>query len=517
MLALSHPECQCVPKQEWNAPIAQDLFVRFTKGMHAPADERPPAPNAAAVLLPGFVGTVLPDWLADWLRRGLAGVCVFGDNILSPEQLRRLTDQIREANPNALIAIDEEGGDVTRLYQRAGSPYPGNAILGRIDDVEYTESVARTVGWELRQAGCNLDFAPDVDINSNPDNPVIGVRSFGSDPALVARHSAAWVRGLESTATASSSKHFPGHGDTAADSHLALPVIDLPLERLRERELRPFGAAIAAGSRTIMTSHILLPRVDSTGPATFSSVILQGLLREELGFDGVIVSDALDMKGASGEIGIAGAAVRAIAAGCDLLCIGTENTDEQLAEIERELRCALADGRLSSDRLADAVRRNESLALELAEEAARAPIPMEAARSEEPKFDLERTIGAFDIRGGVAVQTDRVLFSMETAMNIAVGAAPWGVVAAGADTLVLREGEPVEAPASRQVVVIGRDNHRHTWVRELVDGLRQSHPSTLVVDMGWPGDDRRYADVATFGASRHAGQALLAWLDRVQQ
>lgn len=484
--------------------------------MHAPAAEQPSAPNPAAVLLPGFVGTTLPEWLASWLRRGLAGVCVFGDNVVSRGQLRELTDQIRAANPTALIAIDEEGGDVTRLYQRAGSPYPGNAILGRIDDVEYTESVARTVGWELRQVGCTLDFAPDVDINSNPDNPVIGVRSFGSDPALVARHSAAWVRGLESTATASSSKHFPGHGDTAADSHLALPVIDLPLERLRERELRPFEAAIAAGSRTIMTSHILLPQVDPTGPATFSSAILQGLLREELGFDGVIVSDALDMTGASGEIGIARAAVRAIAAGCDLLCVGTENTDEQLADIERELRGALADGRLDSARLADAARRNGALARELADEAERTPI-LEGAPGEEPRFGLERTIGVFDIRDGIVVQADRVLLSIETAMNIAVGAAPWGVAAAGADTLVLREGGSIDPPPGRQLVVVGRDNHRHAWVRAFVDGLRESHPSTLVVDMGWPGDDRRYADVATFGASRHAGQALLAWLDRVQQ
>jgi beta-N-acetylhexosaminidase len=328
--------------------------------MYAP-DEQETAPNPAAVLLPGFVGTVLPEWLAAWLRRGLAGVCVFGNNILSLEQLRSLTDEIRAANPNALIAIDEEGGDVTRLHQAAGSPYPGNAILGRIDDVDYTESVARTVGWDLRRAGSNLDFAPDVDINSTPDNPVIGVRSFGADAALVARHSAAWVRGLESTGVASSSKHFPGHGDTAADSHLDLPVIDLPIERLRERELLPFEAAIAAGSRTIMTSHILLPQVDAAGPATFSSVTLQELLRGELGFDGVIVSDALDMKGASGEIGIAGAAVRALAAGCDLLCIGTENTDAQLAEIEREIERALADGRLGASRLADAAGRTEAL------------------------------------------------------------------------------------------------------------------------------------------------------------
>jgi beta-N-acetylhexosaminidase len=161
---------------------------------------------ATGVLLPGFAGTELPAWLARRLEGGLAGVCLFGLNISSPEQLRRLTAHILAANPAALIAIDEEGGDVTRLHAATGSPYPGNALLGRIDDVGYTEQVARTVGEELRLAGCNLDFAPDSDVNSNPRNPVIGVRSFGADPALVARHTAAWVRGLQSSGTSSTSR-----------------------------------------------------------------------------------------------------------------------------------------------------------------------------------------------------------------------------------------------------------------------------------------------------------------------
>jgi beta-glucosidase-like glycosyl hydrolase len=292
---------------------------------------------AAAVLLPGFLGTTLPSWLEARLRAGLAGVCLFGDNVVSRDQLRALTAAITAANPDALIAIDEEGGDVSRLYQSTGSPFPGNALLGRIDDADYTASVATAVALELRDAGVNLNFAPDVDINSNPDNPVIGVRSFGDDASLVARHSAAWVAAHEAAGVAVSAKHFPGHGDTAHDSHLALPVVDLPIAALRDRELLPFAAAIEAGASTIMTSHIMLPQLDALHPATFSSAILGDLLRNELGFTGVVVTDALDMVGASGEIGIPAAAVRAIAAGCDLLCIGTDNSDAQLDEIERAI------------------------------------------------------------------------------------------------------------------------------------------------------------------------------------
>ncbi|MET4781197.1 beta-N-acetylhexosaminidase [Glaciihabitans sp. UYNi722] len=467
---------------------------------------------SAGVLLPGFVGTTLPDWLAARLRNGLAGVCIFGQNIASRTQLKELTDAIRAANPNALIAIDEEGGDVTRLYYETGSPYPGNAILGRIDDAEYTEFVARTVGWELRLAGCNLDFAPDVDVNSNTDNTVIGVRSFGADPAAVARHSAAWIRGIESTGTAASAKHFPGHGDTAQDSHLALPVVDLSLEQLRERELVPFVAAIAAGTRTIMTSHILLPQVDSENPATFSKKILGEILRRELGFDGVIVTDALDMAGASGVIGIPQAAVRAVAAGCDLLCIGTENTDEQLGQIEAAIDQAVRDRVIDPERLAEAAARNVKLARELAREAGSIPIPEYITTVDEPELDVARTAASFDVRPGLRVQTTRLLVTLETSANLAIGQSPWGPPGDGITRMV--EGARLQVPDGVQPVLLGRANHRHAWIRELIDGVRAQHPSTIVVDLGWPGDDRAYADVATFGASRHTGAALLEWLDR---
>ena len=462
--------------------------------------------SAAGTLMPGFEGTELPEWLRVRLANGLAGVCLFATNVASPSQLLGLTDAIRAANPHAVIAIDEEGGDVTRLFQDVGSPYPGAAILGRLDDVTLTRAVAERVGRQLRAVGVDLNFAPDADINSSDDNPVIGTRSFGADPALVARHTGAWVEGLQSTGVAASAKHFPGHGDTATDSHLALPVVDLPLAVLRERELVPFVAAIAARTATIMTSHILLPQLDDV-PATFSTRILGELLRDEFGFTGVIVSDALDMRGASGTTGIPDAAVRALAAGCDLLCIGTANTDAQLGEIEAAIAAAVSDGRLDPARLADAQARVSALGV------AGAAMLAGAEPDPEPQFDLDRTISAFDVSAGTpALLEGRTLVQLDTAANIAVGSAPWGAAAAGAPVLVLAEGDPLPG-GDRQLVLIGRDNHRREWTRAAIDAARARDARTVVVDMGWPSADREYADVATFGASRHVGQALLQWLE----
>ncbi|AWB88374.1 beta-N-acetylhexosaminidase [Homoserinimonas hongtaonis] len=455
--------------------------------------------SACGVIMLGFAGTELPEWVAARLRGGVGGVCLFGDNIESPAQVRALTADIRQANPHAVIAIDEEGGDVTRLYYATGSPYPGNAILGRIDDEAYTASVAESVGHELRSVGVNLTFAPDIDINSNPDNPVIGVRSFGSTPELVARHAAAWVRGLQSTGVAASVKHFPGHGDTAQDSHLALPVVDRSRVELEARELVPFAAAVAAGTASIMTSHILLPQLDADAPATLSPRILQGLLRDEFGFDGLIVSDALDMKGASEQIGIPEAAVRAIIAGCDLLCIGPANTDEQIGEIEAAIDAAVTEGRISPSRMRDAADRVLALARSYPAEAQRGP-------HDGPQCDLDRTIAAFDVRTGTRPGPTATIVALETPTNIAVGAAPWGLPA----HVRVSEGDRLPDVAG-QLVVIGRDNHRHGWVRDLIDEARATSSDVVVVDMGWPSDDRAYADVATFGASRHVGDALAKW------
>jgi beta-N-acetylhexosaminidase len=551
----------------------------------------------ARVLLPGFSGTTLPDWVATRLDGGLAGVCLFGDNIADPRELRSLTDDIVSHHARAVIALDEEGGDVTRLWYAVGSPTPGNAWLGRYGDEQYTFDVAAAIATRLRDLGCNLNFAPTVDVNSNPDNPVIGVRSFSSDPGVAARHAHAWVRGHQGAGVGVSAKHFPGHGDTHNDSHLTLPVVDADLDTALARDLPPFQAAIDAGAWTIMTSHILWPAIDGDRPATFSPAILRGLLRDRLGFTGVVVSDALDMAGASARMGIPEAAVRALLGGCDLLCIGSHNTEEQLDDIERAIREAVTSGRLPEGRLADAEARVSSLGEMVA--AHRAPPPgwldrrssfpdpqvganwgrpavppaqvganwgrpavppahvganwgrpavppaqvganvREGTDKGSPpslaaegfgKVALRRAASIFAISArGARLLADPaeggwLVVQLQTTPSMAVGAVPWGPAAARPQSCesdrvrIVVAGESTArewaiGPAARRLALVGRDNHRHAWTAALVDEVRSSRPDTLVVEMGWPGSGRDVPDVATFGASRLLGAALLELLD----
>ena len=467
-------------------------------------------------LLPGFVGTTLPDWLKARLRAGLGGVCLFATNIESLSQLRTLTDAIYAENPRAIVAIDEEGGDVTRLFARDGSPSPGNAVLGRIDDLDTTAYAARQIGIQLRQTGVRLNFAPSVDINSNPDNPVIGVRSFGDRADQVARHGAAWIRGLQSTGVAATAKHFPGHGDTALDSHHALPIIDRSPSELEQRELLPFAAAIEARVRAVMTSHILLPQLDAEQPATLSKSILDGLLRTELGFDGVIVSDALDMAGVQTRGGIGETAARSLAAGCDLLCLGTNNTDAELSAIEQ----AVAGGGVAPARIAEATDRVLALAEDLASEA----LPPELVEGPSTgsgriwaggsdqlirTFDVQPAIDTWRPRSPAAV----TLVRLQARRNMAAGPTPWGPPPTASEIVVTADHPLPPTPVlGEAVLVVGQDIHRHAFARAAVDRLRAEHGQVLVVDMGWPSPGREYADVATFGASPLLGRALLELL-----
>ncbi|WP_082104390.1 beta-N-acetylhexosaminidase [Demequina soli] len=466
--------------------------------------------NPLAVLMPGFVGHTLPEWLEGRLRDGLGGVCLFAANVSSPEQLRALTDAIHAANPRAVVAIDEEGGDVSRLYQAVGSPFPGNAVLGRLDDAPATAAVAARVGAELAAVGVDLTLAPDVDVNADPRNPVIGIRSFGTDPDLVSRHAAAWVGGVQRAGVSACAKHFPGHGDTAQDSHHALPTVDADVDTLRERDLPPFIAAIEAGTATVMTSHIMVPALDPELPATFSRPILEGLLRERLGFTGVIVTDALDMAGASAGRGIPAAAVLALAAGADLLCLGSVNPDEEIGAVAAAIEAAVAGGTLDAARVAEASDR--CAALGAAHAARRAD-----ASSTLPGFvgaDRVRDTFAVDdaARGLLADDRPRAWLRLDPAANMAVGPAPWGPFAAGVAPLASLgpDGDPATladaVPDGFLAVVVGKDNHRYPWALAAIDAVRR-RGDTVVVDMGWPGDEA--ADVATYGASRLVGEALL--------
>ncbi|MCH6162472.1 glycoside hydrolase family 3 N-terminal domain-containing protein [Streptomyces marispadix] len=423
--------------------------------------------DALTVLQPGFTGTSAPDWLLRQLAEGLTSVGLFGRNIESPEQLAALTAQLREVRPEVLVAIDEEGGDVTRLEARTGSSFPGNLALGHVDDTGLTRAVAGELGRRLAACGVNLNWAPSADVNSNPDNPVIGVRSFGDDPRLVARHTVAYVEGLQAAGVAACVKHFPGHGDTAVDSHHALPRIDADMDTLRERELVPFQAAIDAGTKGVMSAHILLPALDEALPGTLSPAALMGLLRASredggLGHTGLIVTDGMEMQAISGTYGLERGSVLAVAAGADALCVGGGLSDEEtVLRLRDALVKAVRDGELTEQRLADAAARVRALArwTRNARTAAEAPAPPAAHRASgsAPDVGLEAARRALTVTvpqadpgketsggetpghgssGGGARRARQPLTeppfvaSFTPAANIAVGGeTPWGVAA----------------------------------------------------------------------------------------
>jgi beta-N-acetylhexosaminidase len=280
--------------------------------------------NAAGqVLVAGFPGRAAPAELLEAARQGeLGGFVLFKRNLGSAAEVADLTAGLCAAFPQQappFIAVDQEGGRVQRLAAPV-LQLPPMRVLGAIDDVALTEALAERLGAQLAALGFNLDFAPVLDVDSNPQNPVIGDRSFGAEPERVARHGGAFARGLERGGVLACSKHFPGHGDTALDSHLALPTVAHDTERLARVELRSFELAASAAA-TLMTAHIVFPAFDPGRPATLSRVLLQGLLRERLGYAGVVFSDDLEMKAIADHYGVAEAACLAIEAGCDVLLV----------------------------------------------------------------------------------------------------------------------------------------------------------------------------------------------------
>lgn len=450
-----------------------------------------------------------PAWAVDLVAEGLAGYCLFGYNIASPEQLAALTGQLRAARADVLISLDEEGGDVTRLYHRTGSPYPGNAALGVIGDFGLTSRIYQAIGQDLRAAGVNLNLAPTVDVNVATDNPVIGTRSFGASSAQVAAHTAAAVVGLQSTGVAACAKHFPGHGDTVDDSHLGLPTVDIPEALLRERELPPFATAVAAGAKSIMTAHIRVPVLTGDQPATFSRRVLHDLLRVEFGFTGVVVTDALEMAGAANAAGgIEKAAVASLNAGSDLLCIGADVDLDLVERVIAELAAAVADGRLAVSRLEEAAGRNADLAAWT-----QGAFPTEI----EPDLGYAAAARAIRVEGSLDGVANPLVVQLVTGYGIAEGPVPWGIgqhLADGAEHVVLDPAgttatELAAKAGDRPIVIVGRHLHRMEAARRLTEALATAHP-TVVVEMGWPAAWRpegARAFMNTFGASRANGFA----------
>jgi beta-N-acetylhexosaminidase len=419
--------------------------------------------RAARCVFPSFPGSEPPGWVRRFLAEGGGGIVLFAYNVDTPESLASLTAALRAERDEVLLALDEEGGDVTRLEWRTGSSYPGGAALGVIDDPALTEEVAAAIAADLAAVGVNWNYAPVADVNV-PANPVIGSRAFGSDAQLVARHVAAAVRGLQRMGVSACAKHFPGHGSTVEDSHLALPALVGELEA----GLAPFRAAIDAGVRSIMTAHIKV----NEDAATLDRAIVHDLLRVELGFEGVILADALEMKGLSGRHDVADAAVLALEAGVDALIVGHD-----LGETDVERIVEAVATRVDPERLADAAARVDSLA------SASHPHAEPYDRAEV----LDAARRALRVEGDVSFDHEPRIVELRPVANIAAGEAEHTL----RDALVVREGESI--PEADVYVV--HDVHRHPWMRAA------DRPGVVIVETGLPvwQPERARGHISTFG------------------
>jgi beta-N-acetylhexosaminidase len=313
-------------------------------------------------VIAGFTGHTAPDDLRRLIAEfDLAGVIYFSRNVVEPGQVAELS---REVASLALdwpfwISVDQEGGRVARL-KAPFTEWPPASTLGRSDDEHLTARFAGALAAELRAVGINLDFAPVLDVHSNPKNPVIGDRALSDDPEVAARLGSTFIRAMQSAGVAACGKHFPGHGDTEVDSHEALPVVEHDVRRLEAVEFVPFRHAIAADVATIMTAHVHARALDRDRVASFSPVVVTTWLKETLGFGGVVVSDDLGMKAVSATTPLPQATVAALSAGCDVVLLCNSTVDEQWQAIEAIIRAA-EQNELPQRRIDDAFARQRRI------------------------------------------------------------------------------------------------------------------------------------------------------------
>ena len=305
----------------------------------------------------GFDGTEVTPDLKAWMKEYRpGGVILFNRNLVDPEQIAHLTNDLQELAQESpfLIAIDQEGGRVSRLPS-GFTIFPAAAIVAHSGSTELTYQAASVTAKELRAVGINMNMAPILDIHTNPANPIIGDRAFGTEPERVSLMGAASIAGLQDHHVLACGKHFPGHGDTSTDSHKELPVVHATRERMHEIELKPFQYAIHHGLRAMMTAHVHYPALDPHNPATLSSSILTGLLRKEMGFEGIILSDDLEMRAILDHSSIGDAAIHSLQAGADLLLVCKTRSLE--TETLEALRGAVRSKDLDLDRLHKSVAR----------------------------------------------------------------------------------------------------------------------------------------------------------------
>ncbi|MPV50289.1 hypothetical protein GCG21_09795 [Pseudactinotalea sp. HY160] len=440
------------------------------------------------VLMPGFNGTTVPDWLAN--TEGLASVLLFGHNTPDAAVTAAVTAELNAIIPGVIIAADEEGGDVTRIQAATGSLLPGACALGAVGETELTGAAGRSLGDLLRAVGVDLAISPVIDVASRDDNPVIGVRSFGADPAAVGAHGVAFAQGIQAAGVAACAKHFPGHGDTGTDSHVDLPILEVTPDLLRERDLAPFQQAFDAGVETIMVGHLRVAGYGDT-PASLNGELI-GLARA-MGFTGVVISDALDMGALAVDPGFEEACVQAILAGSDLLCLGNtaKRDDEEMYHLAAgALIGAVQDGRLTLDRLAESAARVTALRDRiLGLRRTRAAVPtIERANAAMAQVGRDVATRALalpqSVRGRVAVQPGGLLADLRHTVDFAAGNSAARLPGILADRLGLTlTRDPEAVPA---LVVTRAPN-------PAVAELLTAHPEIVVVHTGVPGSAPREA------------------------
>jgi beta-N-acetylhexosaminidase len=446
--------------------------------------------DALGALAVGFAGTTAPDPLRRAVAAGLGCVVLFTRNVGGPEQLAALTTTLRAERPDLLVAIDHEGGEFSHLSAVSRWPMPSPRSLGDIDDPALTRTCAREAAATLARFGIDVMLAPSVDVNSNPANPIISTRSFGTGPDLVARHGAAFVAGVHDAGIAACAKHFPGHGDVAVDSHLDLPYVDRWAEEVAAVELPPFVAAIEAGVDLVMSAHIVFSDYD-TVPATLSRRLLTGLLREELGFTGVVTTDALEMRGITSARSVPDAVAASVAAGADLAMVAVADADP--AGLAAALVDAVGNDRLGADRLAEAAGRVRRLGAGLA---TRRTGPG-AVRPGQETGDGVREVARRVVEGQPVPMVGPAPYVVDLAQPVHPAWQPYfdGLPEVfGQDGVVIRTGQAgavdgaLAKAAGRSLVVGVQDAVRTPWMAAALRRLLDEHAGAVVLCTGIPED-----------------------------
>jgi beta-N-acetylhexosaminidase len=310
------------------------------------------------MILAGISGTTMDTNAKKLISQfHVGGIIFYKNNFETPEQTVQLVNQLKAGNSSNLplfLGIDQEGGRVTRLPGGLVN-FPPNNQIGKVNNPEFSYKVGTHLGLELKEFGLNLDFAPVLDINSNPNNPVIGDRSFGNNSEIVSTLGIQTMKGIQSQNVIPTIKHFPGHGDTSIDSHLELPIVDKSLKELKELELIPFERAIDHGADVVMVAHILLSELDKTNPASMSKAVMTDLLRKQLSFKGVIITDDMTMGAITEHFDIGKAAVESVKAGSDIILVGHDYNN--VVKITSSLITAVENGEISEQRLNGSIER----------------------------------------------------------------------------------------------------------------------------------------------------------------